>query len=130
MKRAIGWLVVGGGALVGASVLAKRRKEQAWENEIRGEAEWPLLQMESPPEPAKAARVEPPTADEPAPETSGDWVESLPEGDCPGSHPVKAKHRSGIYHVEGNLAYERTNADRCYLSAEAAEADGFRAAKS
>jgi len=42
---------------------------------------------------------------------------------------VKAKLGSGIYHVPGGGNYDRTHADRCYANAEAAEADGLRAAK-
>jgi hypothetical protein len=42
---------------------------------------------------------------------------------------VKAKRTSGIYHVPGGVAYERTFPDRCYPNPAAAEADGFRAAK-
>jgi len=56
------------------------------------------------------------------------WVEPI-DGECPASHPVKAKESSGIYHLPGGAAYERTVPDRCYTTAEAAEADGFRAAK-
>jgi hypothetical protein len=56
------------------------------------------------------------------------WVE--PDGGaCPATHPVKAKLASGIFHVPGGANYERTNADRCYLTAEAAESDGLRPAK-
>ena len=43
--------------------------------------------------------------------------------------PVKAKLASGIYHVPGGGNYDRTKPDRCYVDAEAAEADGLRAAK-
>ena len=57
------------------------------------------------------------------------WVEPLPDGSAPESHPVKAKLASGIYHVPTGFNYPRTKPDRCYLSAEAAEADGFRPAK-
>jgi len=39
------------------------------------------------------------------------------------------KLASGIYHLPGMLAYERTAPDRRYVSAAEAEADGFRAAK-
>jgi hypothetical protein len=42
---------------------------------------------------------------------------------------VKAKLASGIFHVPGSANYTRTQADRCYLSAGAAEADGLRASK-
>lgn len=56
------------------------------------------------------------------------WVEPV-EGLCPDGYPVKAKVRSGIYHRPGVTAYGRTTPDRCYPSAEAAEADGLRPAK-
>ena len=56
------------------------------------------------------------------------WVE--PDGGaCPEEFPVKAKLRSGIYHLPATSAYDRTNPDRCYSSAEAAAADGLRAPK-
>jgi hypothetical protein len=42
---------------------------------------------------------------------------------------VKAKLSSGIFHVPGGANYARTQADRCYVSADAAETDGLRAAK-
>ncbi len=57
------------------------------------------------------------------------WVEPAPDGTCPAGHPVKAKVSSKIFHSPGQLNYDRTTPDRCYISAEAAEADGFRAAK-
>jgi hypothetical protein len=56
------------------------------------------------------------------------WVE--PEGGrCPASHPVKTKLASGIFHMPGSAHYDRTNADRCYATPEAAAADGLRPAK-
>lgn len=61
-------------------------------------------------------------------EPTDTWVTAT-DGECPVDHPVKAKESSGIYHVEGGLSYARTRADRCYLSPDAAEADGYRAAK-
>jgi micrococcal nuclease len=36
---------------------------------------------------------------------------------------------SGIYHVPGGQFYERTTAERCYADPQAAEADGYRAAR-
>ena len=57
------------------------------------------------------------------------WVAARPDGDCPPGHPVKVKESSGIFHLPGMRNYERTNADRCYVDATAAEADGFRASK-
>jgi hypothetical protein len=56
------------------------------------------------------------------------WVEP-DDGACPATHPVKVKLASGIFHVPGGLAYDRTAPDRCYRDAAAAEADGFRPSK-
>ena len=56
------------------------------------------------------------------------WV--LPvDGECPPGYPVKANDNSGIYHLPGGRSYERTVAERCYATAEAAEADGYRQSK-
>ena len=64
----------------------------------------------------------------PRPEVPSSWVE--PSGDgCPTTHPVKAKLSSKIFHVPGSASYDRTNPDRCYVDAAAAEADGLRPAK-
>jgi len=68
-----------------------------------------------------AARAQPPAPAE--------WVEPDESGGCPPSHSVKAKLASRIYHLPGMAAYDRTTPDRCYPSAEAAEADGFTRAK-
>jgi len=56
------------------------------------------------------------------------WVDPV-DGACPVSHPVKAKLSSKIFHLPGMANYERTNADRCYLGAAEAEADGLRPTK-
>lgn len=56
------------------------------------------------------------------------WAEPV-DGECPDGFPVKAKIKSGIFHVPGTPTYERTKPDRCYPSAQAAEADGLRAPK-
>ena len=56
------------------------------------------------------------------------WVEPT-GGVCPTTHPVKAKVSSNIFHLPGMTNYQRTNPDRCYSDATAAEADGLRAAK-
>ncbi|HXY95136.1 MAG TPA: hypothetical protein VEP49_21940 [Acidimicrobiia bacterium] len=63
-----------------------------------------------------------------APASAPPWVEP-DAGACPASHPVKAKLASGIFHLPGGANYDRTQADRCYASEEAAVADGLRAAK-
>jgi hypothetical protein len=54
------------------------------------------------------------------------WVRP-DDGTCPASHPIKAKVQSGIFHAPGSPFYERTQPDRCYRDAAAAEADGLRA---
>jgi outer membrane biosynthesis protein TonB len=56
------------------------------------------------------------------------WVDPV-DGGCPGSHPVKAKLASKIFHVPGGFNYPRTNPDRCYIDTAAAEADGLRLSK-
>lgn len=63
------------------------------------------------------------------PNPPGERWEFPVEGSCPASHPIKAKLRSGIYHLPGMLAYERTIPDRCYATEVDAEADGLRRAK-
>jgi hypothetical protein len=64
------------------------------------------------------------------PPAAGDsWVAPLEGGECPPGYPIKAKDKSGIYHVPGGRSYDRTAAERCYTTAEAAEADGYRPAK-
>lgn len=70
--------------------------------------------------------------DQPAAEPAGDqprWVEPA-DGSCPDGFPIKANDNSGIYHVPGGRFYDRTTPERCYASANDAEADGYRAAKS
>ena len=57
-----------------------------------------------------------------------DWIVAIGD-DPPATHLVKAKLASGIYHVPGGASYQRTKPDRWYRSAEAAEADGLRAAR-
>ena len=68
----------------------------------------------------------PPSPEEVPP--SARWSDPV-EKACPPGFEVKVKLASGIYHLPGMFAYDRTIPDRCYASAEAAEADGFRAAK-
>lgn len=57
------------------------------------------------------------------------WVDPDETGAAPSSHPIKVRVRSGIYRVPGTASYDRSRADRCYQSVEAAEADGFVRAK-
>lgn len=86
------------------------------------------------PEP-EAAEPEPepeaaePEAAEPGSRPGAAWTEPVDEA-CPAGFPVKVKLSSGIYHEPGGTHYERTQPDRCYTNAAAAEADGFRASRS
>lgn len=78
--------------------------------------------------PAKKAAAKKVAAKSAAAPSSAAWVD--PEGSvCPTSHPVKAKLSSKVFHLPGQLAYERTHPDRCYVDEAAAEADGLRKAK-
>jgi len=77
-----------------------------------------------PTSPAKAAPVDAPLVPEPQA-----WVEPTADGGCPDGYPVKAKLSSKIFHVPQGTLYERTVPDRCYATAEAAEADGLRISK-
>lgn len=61
--------------------------------------------------------------------TDRSWVESDDEGNCPDGYPIKANMKSKIFHSPGQLNYDRTNPDRCYIDSAAAEADGLRPAK-
>jgi hypothetical protein len=79
----------------------------------------------APAETEAPAKVAAPEDDEEPPP----WVDPQANGSCPPTHPVKAKLSSKIFHVPGGLAYDRTTPDRCYRDADAAESDGFRAAK-
>ena len=60
--------------------------------------------------------------------SSATWAAPI-DGQCPPGYPIKANDNSGIFHVPGGRSYERTVAERCYATAEAAVADGYRAAK-
>ena len=63
------------------------------------------------------------------PAGSAAWVEPTADGGNPEGYPIKAKMGSKIFHAPGQLNYDRTTPDRCYVDAAAAEADGLRAAK-
>jgi hypothetical protein len=57
------------------------------------------------------------------------WLPPNEDGSVPASHPIKVKESSGIFHVPGGRFYDRTKPDRCYPTAAAAEADGYRRSK-
>ena len=86
----------------------------------------------TPPSPRRRSPAPIPDPEAPEPPTRRrrrrSWVEPT-GGVCPTSHPVKAKLASKIFHLPGMANYDRTNPDRCYVDAAAAEADGLRAAK-
>ena len=92
-----------------------------------GAPAWPPF---DPPAPARRPVIVPQVSDAPllAVTDGAAWVAPT-EGDCPLHHPVKANDNSGIYHVPGGRFYDRTKAERCYVDAESAAADGYRAAK-
>ena len=62
------------------------------------------------------------------PSETRSWVEPV-DGQCPDGFPIKANNNSRIFHVPGGRFYDRTVPERCYAEAEAAVADGYRAAK-
>jgi hypothetical protein len=132
---------------VGAAVLAWLRDRRSAEAPLDAPA-WPPL---GPLDGAPAAVATPPaapttaTATAPAPTTAAgtpapaaaatdgehpQWVAPAADGSCPDGYPIKAKDSSGIFHVPEGRSYARTKAERCYATAEAAIADGYRQAKS
>jgi len=93
----------------------------------------PVAQLEPDPETAPVPDPEPApaptdTAIDPVDHAPQAWVKPV-DGECPEGYPIKAKVKSGIFHVPGSTTYERTKPDRCYPSVEAAEADGLRPPK-
>jgi len=137
--RRLLWLVLLG--MIGGAVAQWWRERQA--PDAPAAPEWPPIDV-----PDTAAGAAPATTDaEPeaasvvnalvdAPEArsaGGDgaaWVAPDADGACPISHPIKANDNSGIFHVPGGRFYDRTKAERCYVDADAATADGYRQAKS
>lgn len=98
--------------------------------EDTGNGHSPQVRAETPPVETATPPVATAASDlaEDAPVSSG-WVEPEAGGACPDGYPVKAKLASGIFHVPGMLAYDRTTPDRCYRDESSAEADGLRKAK-
>ena len=106
--------LVGGAVVVGAVVVVRRRAAPA--PAVVGVPDWAPLRLAGP---APAVH---PTPGEP-------WVAPDTEGNCPGSHPIKGKRSSRIFHVPGGRYYESTRAERCFCDEAAAVADGYRPAK-
>jgi hypothetical protein len=118
-KRMLGAGIVAGLAYAGW---------RAWKTRVPepSNLQWDSAPFPFPPVPRPSTSAATPPA---ATNGADPFVEPGADGACPVSHPVKAKLASGIYHVPGGGNYERTKPDRCYTSAEAAEADGLRSAK-
>ncbi|MGH9270091.1 MAG: hypothetical protein ACRDZ2_02340 [Ilumatobacteraceae bacterium] len=144
------WLgaIVGGIVAVRRAVLARQTTPRVgpvptWPPLERGEApvaavgdlvtsEQTTVHHDAPPATLAAVVAEGviPDPEDPTPPVAGDspWVPAE-AGSCPLSHPVKANDNSMIFHAPGGRFYDRTRAERCYVDAAAAEADGYRAAK-
>ena len=105
-------------AVAGLLVTLVRRRHVGAEPAVR--PAWPPLDDADDTRPAVTVPEEVPP--------SARWSDPV-EKACPPGFEIKVKLASGIYHLPGMFAYDRTIPDRCYASAEAAEADGFRAAK-
>ncbi|HVM52157.1 MAG TPA: hypothetical protein VM262_03075 [Acidimicrobiales bacterium] len=121
------------GVLVGAVAAAvKAAQRQGLLDRGGGEtapAPWtPLPDAEPVVVPTREPAAGKTAASPPKPAPVAPWVEPV-DGECPVTHPIKAKLSSGIYHQPGGLNYDRTHPDRCYVDAAAAEADGLRPAK-
>jgi hypothetical protein len=106
------------GALAAVALVVRRRRAAPDDGEG---AVWPPLADVAVAPGPEHSPVRPPGADQ----TPPGWVEPS-DGDCPVTHPVKAKVASGIFHAPGSAFYERTRPDRCYRDVAAAEADGLR----
>ena len=121
-------------AIIAFAVGLARSARRPSPPEPSGVASWPPLV----PEPGVETRTGPVqfATPRPAPDAVYDapnpadqtWVEAT-DGACPDSHPIKGNADSMIFHVPGGMSYERTKAERCYCTAEDAEADNFRQAK-
>lgn len=96
------------------------------QDEDEGDFAWPPINLADSEDSADTPLAEPTDG---SPLEPRHWVTCEDDGTCPASHPIKAKDSSGLYHVPGGNAYERTIPDRCYRSAEDAEADGYSPAQ-
>jgi len=104
-------------AVAGLLVTLVRRRHVGAEPAVR--PAWPPLDDADARPVAAVAEEVPPSAR---------WSDPV-ERACPPGFEVKVKLSSGIYHLPGMFAYDRTKADRCYATEAAAEADGLHKAK-
>ncbi len=124
VRRAL-WIAVLG-AIGGAAYSWLRGRAGG---ETRALAPWPPLRTAGP-NGASPATPDAATPDaHPGGSNGPAWVSPNDDGSCPVGHPIKANDNSGIFHVPGGQFYARTRPERCYTSAEAAIADGYRQAK-
>ena len=111
------------------TVIVSRLRSRAAErdqDEDESDFTWPPINLGDSEEPVDPTSTEPTDGSPLEPRT---WVTCDATGDCPPSHPIKAKDSSGLYHVPGGNAYERTIPDRCYASEKDAELDGYSPAQ-
>jgi hypothetical protein len=134
------WLGFIGGVCAAAYTVWQRRQAESPAFEWAGGEPTPLhlvgdgperpkttfASVSADPSPNDAPLVTELATEEPATPT---WVAPV-DGACPSGYPIKGNSNSRIYHVPGGRFYDRTVPERCYASAAAAEADGYRAAKS
>jgi hypothetical protein len=123
--------------LVGVGAAAFKRIRDQRSSVPPAAPEWPPFEPRIVPspgiadEPESDAFVPSPSGGPVAPGLSAEpWLTPGLDGIAPDGYPVKVKVSSGIFHVPGGRFYDRTSADRCYPSAAAAEADGYRPSKS
>ncbi len=117
VKRALGVGILGGVAY------AAWRAWSAGAPERPKGVEWSAAPFPFPPVPRDTSAAPAPAV------TTEPWVEPHADGNCPPTHPIKAKLASGIYHAPGGANYARTKPDRCYVDEAAAAADGLRPSK-
>ena len=71
----------------------------------------------------------PKSTPEPSPTSDSGSSPPLPSGECPSEFPIKGNGSSGIYHPPGAQSYDKTNAEACFATEQAAQNAGYRAAK-
>jgi len=112
-------------AVVGAVVAWRRRTSGT--PAPSAPPRWPPLPDQSS-TPVPSATPAQPIATEATLDTTT-WLPALDDGSVPASHPIKANASSKIFHVPGGRFYDRAKPERCYATAAAAEADGYRPSK-
>ena len=129
IKRLLTLGVLAGGGTVGWRLF---RHRAATNQPLSASPQWPPF-AETTAQPIVHNIVQnSPGSDSEAPARGADehvaWVSPI-DGGCPPGFPIKANNSSRIYHTPGGRSYQRTVAERCYATADAAERDGYRAAK-